>query len=631
MKRFINSKVILALFFSLLFLFLSDIDIYAQQMDISKEVKQLLEKVEPVTQNISAQGTAPKEPPRYSFTSAGYLSHLGAPPAHYFPVTTVVPGRPEVTALNFLKEHGRLFGAISGVVDFMDTKIRKKDRRNFVSFEQTYGGIPFFAGQVIVQLNELDGVEYVTSDIATDVDILDKGILQTVATISAEEAIILVRDYYNANNLGLVFTITPPQLKIYDPSIIGNSGGLRLVWDMNVFNDGSAHINDQILLDAHTGEIALKYPLNIPLLRRDIFDSNNTTTDPGTLRRSDTQNPPGSGMSGIADVDDAYNFLGHTYDFYNNQHGRDGIDGSGMTISATMRFCRIKDGILECPMQNAFWNSGWIFGRFYFGEGFAVDDVVAHEYTHAVTQFESGLIYLNQSGAINESFSDIWGEFVDLTNGAGTDTPAVKWLIGEDVGAIRSMSNPPSVGNPPSPDRMNSPLFYTGPVDNGGVHTNNGVGNKLAYLLTDGDTFNGQTVIGMGIGVVADLFYEVNSNLLNLAANYTDLYHALVQAAVNLSWTNVDRSNLYRASLSVEIADAGKDIYVDKSNGCLFPSGTLACFVGFGGPFTKVIDGVTAAYPGDRLIIKTGSFNEQIIIDKALEINAWDGIVTLGQ
>ena len=75
-----------------------------------------------------------------------------------------------------------------------------------------------------------------------------------------------------------------------------------------------------------------------------------------------------------------------------------------------------------------------------YGDGYGfplADDVVAHELTHGVTQHESNLFYYYQSGAINESFSDLWGEYYDQTNGKGTDTAGVKWQIGEDISGLR--------------------------------------------------------------------------------------------------------------------------------------------------------------------------------------------------
>ena len=189
-----------------------------------------------------------------------------------------------------------------------------------------------------------------------------------------------------------------------------------------------------------------------------------------------------------------------------------------------MRYCETTG---SCPYANAYWNGS----EMRFGNGFAAaDDVVGHELTHAVTEAESNLIYWGESGAINEALSDIFGEFIDLSNSGGTDTAGVRWLIGEDApgGAIRSMSDPPLYGDP---DRRFSALWYTGAEDNRGVHFNSGVANKLAFLLTDGGSFNGQTVTALGLTQVARLFYEAQVNLLVPGSDYYDLDAALVQAA----------------------------------------------------------------------------------------------------
>ena len=188
-----------------------------------------------------------------------------------------------------------------------------------------------------------------------------------------------------------------------------------------------------------------------------------------------------------------------------------------------------------------------------FGEGYAAaDDVVGHELTHGVTQNESRLIYANESGAINEAFSDIWGEWMDQGNGSGDDSPGVKWELGEDlpIGAIRDMSDPPTFRDP---DRMGSPHWYSGTGDYGGVHTNSGVANKLAYLLTDGDAFNGYTVSGMGISRVAELMYECQTNLLSPGSDYADLANAMFQATINLGFTQSEKDNVRDACQAVEI------------------------------------------------------------------------------
>ncbi len=101
--------------------------------------------------------------------------------------------------------------------------------------------------------------------------------------------------------------------------------------------------------------------------------------------------------------------------------GRDGIDNAGMPLLSTVRFC---PDVAYCPYANAFWDGS----QMTFGDGFAsADDVVGHELTHGVTQFTSGLLYYYQSGAINESMSDVMGELFDQSYAgppAGDDSPA---------------------------------------------------------------------------------------------------------------------------------------------------------------------------------------------------------------
>ena len=138
-----------------------------------------------------------------------------------------------------------------------------------------------------------------------------------------------------------------------------------------------------------------------------------------------------------------------------------------------------------------------------YGAGFPeADDVDAHELTHAVTEFSANLFYYRQSAAMNESYSDIFGETVDLTNTGGTDTAGVRWLMGEDVpgiGAIPNMLDPTAFGDP---GKMRDAQFVCGTSirsDFGGVHSNSGVPNHAYALMVDGGSYNGKTVTGIGL------------------------------------------------------------------------------------------------------------------------------------
>jgi hypothetical protein len=329
---------------------------------------------------------------------------------------------------------------------------------------------------------------------------------------------------------------------LFEPSVIGEAGPSQLVWRVRVRSD-SAMVDEMVLVDAHVGDVAFHFSQIKEAKTRSIYDSANVTGSLGALVRSE-----GGPASGITDADLAYTYLGDTYDFFFTRFGRDSLDGAGMGLIARVRYCETG---YTCPFANAYWNGA----EMRFGQGFsAADDVVGHELAHGVTEHESNLIYWNEAGAINESLSDIFGELVDQTNSGGTDTPATRWQMGEDVpgiGAIRNMADPTLFGDP---DRRTSANWWIGLSDNRGVHTNSGVSNKLAYLLTDGGTFNGYTVAAQGITKTAALFYEAEANILVTGADYIDLYYALRQAAINLGWAPDARTAVERACRAVEIA-----------------------------------------------------------------------------
>jgi hypothetical protein len=245
----------------------------------------------------------------------------------------------------------------------------------------------------------------------------------------------------------------------------------------------------------------------------------------------------------IPHADAAHKHALGTFDFYVSRHGRNSLDNQGMIIKSSVHYCPSYSG---CPYNNASWNGEQIVYGDAKGWPLA-DDIVAHELTHGVTDYESNLFYYYQSGAINESFSDLWGEYYDQTNGQGNDTAAVKWRIGEDIGGLTNPAPQPSLGlrdmkNPTlfnDPDKLTSSLYDRRPYydpywDNGGVHTNSGVNNKAVFLMVDGGTFNGKTVTVVGWDKVGEIYYEAQTSLLSSGADYSDLYYALQQACTNL-------------------------------------------------------------------------------------------------
>jgi len=265
-------------------------------------------------------------------------------------------------------------------------------------------------------------------------------------------------------------------------------------------------------------------PWEPPSYRVSTYTAGWTSSLPGTFLCD--QNDP-TCAPGNSAARGAHQYVIGTYNLYATQYGRDSIDNHGMTIISSVNYCDSNG----CPYDNASWTGEqMVYGDRY--EYALADDVVAHELTHGVTQYESNLFYSYQSGAINESFSDLWGEYYDQTNGLGTDSAYYRWKLGEDVlSPIRDMSNPPAFGDP---DKMSSPNYYEGEDDSGGVHINSGVNNKAVFMMVDGGTFNGKTVTALGWTKTSAIYYEANTNLLSSGADYFDLYYALQQACTNL-------------------------------------------------------------------------------------------------
>lgn len=585
------------------------------------ELAELLARLQPVTTNQARVTVAPVGLARFSRAPEGHVRWLSAPEGYAFaPDAALVTGNPAATARGFLQANRTVFGVASDAVDFVPKRTRDRGTRHNVRLQQTYAGVPVFGGEAVVQLNPHGGIESVLSRLQRDTQLLDSGSVTVTPRISASEAAALAQSHFAAR-AGAPVNVGPVELQIFAPALVQIPGPVRLVWKMDVAAADPFDLNQQVLVDAASGEIAAAFELRCTALNRTIQDKQNTSNAPVTVRVE------GGAATGVAQFDNAYLYAADVYNFYLGVHGRDSYDDAGGSITFTLRYCDFRG---RCPMANAFALMVANSSAIAFGDFYAIDDVVAHEYTHKITAFESALIYTNASGAINESLSDVWGELIDLVNGRATDTAAVRWQLGEDLpgGAIRNMKDPTLFNDP---DRLNSPLYQSAAVtnDNGGVHRNSGVNNKLCYLLTDGDTFNGQTVTSMGITQVVKLYYEAQTDLLTSSADWTDLFNALMQAAINLHWSDADQNNLLRACTAVEIAGATSDAWVDVSSTCVVEAGVETC-ASIVGPYQSVGRGVTNTPPGSVLHIRAGTYNNALYTGKKLELRAEGGSVLIG-
>jgi hypothetical protein len=207
--------------------------------------------------------------------------------------------------------------------------------------------------------------------------------------------------------------------------------------------------------------------------------------------------------------------------------GRNGWDGGGSDARAYVDV-DFDDAGTATVDQNAAWRSDG--SAMLFSRGLVVPDVVAHEFTHALTQATAGLIYKTESGAINESFSDVFGELIE------NDTGVDRWRHGIGLGSvggpIRDLANPtfPNVGRYSQYDDEG--------LDQGGVHRNSGIGNRAAVLLCDGGIGGGVAIAGIGRQRLARLYWNVLTTRLHPWSTYFDVVNNTWQASRDLASEN---------------------------------------------------------------------------------------------
>jgi bacillolysin len=500
---------------------------------------------------------------------SGRIRLLGASPQRPMPRVAAIPSSasPERAARGFMQRYGQLFGVSRQPADLRVIKDRAaSEGRALVRFQQLHRGVPVIGAELNVQLDSARNVLVANGEASPNLTI-DVQPLTTAAN-ARSSALSATTKAHRLPQGRLSATI--PQLWVYDPARLGipDRHGVRLVWRSEVTAGPLDPIRELVLVDAKAGGIVLHFNQVADAKTRYICDRNNVKGAAATCTSGYIRSEGQAAVAGRNEVNRAYDHSGTVYDWYRAMFGRDSLDAHGMALRSTVRYCPpLSEYEYACtqadPYPNAFWNGQ----NMVYGDGFAAaDDVVGHELTHGVTNFESNLFYYFQSGAINEALSDIFGELIDQYRDHGTyddDSAAAKWYMGEDAppvfgpspyrGALRSMADPTLFE---APDSMTSPYYQSLPpeepgFDNGGVHTNSGVANKAAYLMAQGGTFNGSTVTALGNTKTAHIWYEVETNLLTSGSDYADLAAALEQACYSLTGIAA-----ITAANCVEVSDA---------------------------------------------------------------------------
>jgi len=449
----------------------------------------------------------------------------------------------EQRAIAFLREHGGLIGmsdaeralagAQSGPVAARGASTLKAGKAakdslgsSHVRLNQTYEGLPVFGAQVVVHMNER-GITGVSGQFVPDINVgsnaaIKEGAAQAIA----------------ARALGGQLTVLKTELSVYRKGLLaGYPGQSVLAYNIEV-TDGQ-HVRMQIWIDALKGTVLDRIPLSHGAINRIIYTPN---YDPMFAVRHEGDpyvGPLTPGTTGANPIDNLYLFAGQEYNLFASAFGRESYDGLGHTMESVLL---VND---QCP--NAYWDGTTT----NYCPDFDADDVVAHEWTHAYTQFTHGLIYSYQAGGLNEAYSDIFGETVDLTNGVDAEggsnnndymPDGQRWQVGEDVptinaealGFLRDMWEPTHYGNP---DRVSSPNYDCAP---GAVHNTSGVPGHAFALLVDGTSRkpdgkeNGQVIQGIGLTRAAHIYYRAMTVYQTPGTNFAMHEQALLASCNDL-------------------------------------------------------------------------------------------------
>jgi Zn-dependent metalloprotease len=421
-----------------------------------------------------------------------------------------------------------------------------------VRFQQLHNGIPVTGGEVLVHLKG-DRVVSVQSEVLLNPEV------ESTPKISANEALKQARDLVRRlDKTARQPEYSTPRLEVLNRGILQEGTyPTHATWFIEARTE---RVRQFMWVDALTGGIVLNFNQRPTALNRRIHTADGADVLPGRLIRVE-----GGPPTGDVDADLAYRYAGDTYNYYRTQHGRDSYNNAGAALISTVHY----------PVdRNAFWNGA----QMVYGDGFSrSDDVVAHELTHAVIEYSANLLYYMQSGALNESYADIFGETVDLLNGHGNDSAAVRWKMGENlpvIGAIRDMKNPWTFGNP---GKVSDWQWQSDPSsDGGGVHTNSGVPNLAYALMVDGGVFNGRNVTGIGLQRAAKIQYRALTRYLTSGANFLDNYRALRQSCQDLIGTSgITAATCTQVKTAAEAVEMNGPIPFNSRVPALCPAGQV--------------------------------------------------------
>ena len=317
-------------------------------------------------------------------------------------------------AMSFLKVHGDVFGIRDPQDELQVTSVKTDFAgARHVSYQQVYQGVPVFAGVLRVHFDKQGQLTAANGTFipALELDATPSLSASAADTIAVAEVSKPFRQKGNRRTAASDVTARGTTLYVFRTNLAqGISGHNHLAYQVEVGN--GSNVREFVYVDAHSGKVLDQITGIYDVKDRITYDAQNNSAGVNSVLCRGEGDP----ASGDLACDEAHDYAGDTYDYLWNSFGRDSLDDAGMSLISYVHVC--PGGV--CPWYNASWNGQYMsYGVGPGNRPLTGDDTVAHEFGHGVTQFSSGLIYAWQPGAMNEAMSDIYGETVDLLNGAG--------------------------------------------------------------------------------------------------------------------------------------------------------------------------------------------------------------------
>lgn len=440
--------------------------------------------------------------------------------------TDIERGKPEAIARGFLDQNRALFGLRSARDELSLLRIEPDPQLGFrhVRLAQSYQGLPVFGHQLVVHLDAEDRIVAVNGQFRPDIVVPTEPAISP--ELALETALANLRDEqlrpFELARAEIVPLPEETRLVLY----VDQAGRPSLAWEVTILTFSPLG-QWQFFVNALRPQVIHAIDGVMPIKRRQTYSANNGTRIPGRLVLDEGE------RSRDAVAQAAHDAAGQVYDYYFNTFQRDSIDGRGLPLVSTVHY-----GSDPQDAENAAWVSE--YAQMIYGDGGRIFeplpyglDVVGHEFTHGVIDATSQLIYEGQSGALNESYADVFGVMIDRDD----------WDIGEDViksppfptPFLRSLEDPNARGNydprnplagigQPASMSEYANLPNSRRADNGGVHINSGIPNRAAFLIAQ----------AIGRERFERIAYRALTQYLTPSSDFLDAANVTLRAAADL-------------------------------------------------------------------------------------------------